>query len=491
MSSEKALSIWLIALLGGVLLVRNYFGFSLSSSLWLDEAITAWIINADLQEVFRRTLNFQGHSPLYFTLMWLYRAGGFLHEWQLRLPSLLLSIATLVSLAAITRAYFSDRSSLVVVLFALSFTPWIRDAVNARPYALALAGVHLSTLLFLSLIKDFRLWKAALYLCTLVITCYAHYLSALVVTVHLFFFLLLPRSEKGISLRGVILAWTVSAVALIPGMIHFQEILERSALYSYPVPLSLKSTLINFFPLEFLVPFIFAMVVARIFFPYRLALKLDQKILAALLWFLFPPLVFLALSCIRGENLFFSRYFEWHFGGLALLATGIFLSIDSLRAKKCVVLVFVVMQLLAPRTWQLEQWREVAEVIRSAPEPVVVYTGLIELENATFRQNPKNRDYLLAPFQYYPVPNEMELTSSSFETLFSDRLEPLSSSVLVVTPKIVQFSDPARKGGVRGFVTQELKKRGFKEETLVDSQVVLQHYEKSDLHLPNNRTITP
>jgi hypothetical protein len=58
-------------------------------SFWLDETITAWIVNGSLAGAWRRAIDFQGQSPFYFSLEWLMRNLFGSNEISLRFLSLL------------------------------------------------------------------------------------------------------------------------------------------------------------------------------------------------------------------------------------------------------------------------------------------------------------------------------------------------------------------------------------------------------------------
>jgi mannosyltransferase len=109
-------------------------------SLWIDELFTQWFAARPFGELWRDVPTYETHPPLYYSLLklWTYAAGG--SEFGLRSLSLLFSLATVAvvgiwgGLGARGRVW-RTTGLLGAALIAVNFTN-IRDAQNARPYAM-------------------------------------------------------------------------------------------------------------------------------------------------------------------------------------------------------------------------------------------------------------------------------------------------------------------------------------------------------------------
>src|SRR6186997_618470 len=82
-----ALALIVVMVIAGVILRA----IGVTRSLWLDEFGTLWVVEGSLAEAVRRTIAFQGQSPLYYVLTWPFPHFFGESELALRLPSLLSS----------------------------------------------------------------------------------------------------------------------------------------------------------------------------------------------------------------------------------------------------------------------------------------------------------------------------------------------------------------------------------------------------------------
>src|ERR1041384_6152311 len=82
------------------------------ASFWLDEAITNCVVSDGVESVLRRSLTYQGQSPLYFLMAWCIRASGFHSEVALRLPSAIFCGLTLWTFNRLASAVLNPRVAL-------------------------------------------------------------------------------------------------------------------------------------------------------------------------------------------------------------------------------------------------------------------------------------------------------------------------------------------------------------------------------------------
>jgi len=127
---------------------------TLGESLWLDELHTSWVVAGPLSDVASRAAD-GNQGPVYFWLVWfMVRLLGD-SEWVIRLPSLMSSIASLGTLAFLSRRYLNVGCSAALLVISLgAIDPHlVFYAREARPYAFVqwLAALHLCLTLELAL----------------------------------------------------------------------------------------------------------------------------------------------------------------------------------------------------------------------------------------------------------------------------------------------------------------------------------------------------
>jgi hypothetical protein len=109
-------------------------------SLWIDELYSAWFSSRSFAELWRDVPLYEPHPPFYYTLLKLWRSVFGNSELGLRSLSLVASLATILVLAVSGRLIKAGPASqvaglLAATLLAINYAN-IRDAQNARPYAL-------------------------------------------------------------------------------------------------------------------------------------------------------------------------------------------------------------------------------------------------------------------------------------------------------------------------------------------------------------------
>lgn len=134
-------------------------------SLWIDELFTQWFAGRPFGELWRDVPTYETHPPLYYSLLklWTYAAGG--SEFGLRSLSLLFSLATIAVIGAwgalgVRGRAWRAAGLLGAALIAVNFTN-IRDAQNARPYAMQTFVCTVAILAALALFDRLRHGVAA------------------------------------------------------------------------------------------------------------------------------------------------------------------------------------------------------------------------------------------------------------------------------------------------------------------------------------------
>jgi mannosyltransferase len=148
---------WLAALL--VLMIG--LGFRLpeigARSLWIDELYSQWFASQSFVDLWRDAPQYETHPPVYYTLLkaWSGLFGD--NEAGLRALSLVASLATIAAVAIsgrfIAPSSRLEAAGLMAALFVAVNAANIRDAQNARPYALQTLLLTLAILAALALVE--------------------------------------------------------------------------------------------------------------------------------------------------------------------------------------------------------------------------------------------------------------------------------------------------------------------------------------------------
>ena len=213
----------LIALIGGLLWLRP-----ITSSLWMDELGTWWVIKDSLGDAIDRAARYQGQSPVFYVIEWLIARAGHA-EWILRLPSL--AAATLAGFLMYRlgrRLLDADLGRLAL----LAFVAWpgiAFEASNARPYALALLATVASVVALVWWLDEGGRARAAVWVLCGAAVMYAHYLFPLVLIPELIYALVRVREgSTSIRARTVLLAAGVIALLDLPLIAQILSLADRS-----------------------------------------------------------------------------------------------------------------------------------------------------------------------------------------------------------------------------------------------------------------------
>jgi uncharacterized membrane protein len=156
-----------------------------TSSLWLDETLSAWTVNGTFSDAWNRSLAFQTQSPLFYLVLW-----SFIHylgdgEIMLRSVSILSAVGSVVAVFSIAKKLSGNwEVPLLSCGFLLSCDVFQIGALTARPYALATLTALCSVACLIELLREWRARIALLFVSSVVLTVYTHYLFGIVVHAH-------------------------------------------------------------------------------------------------------------------------------------------------------------------------------------------------------------------------------------------------------------------------------------------------------------------
>jgi 4-amino-4-deoxy-L-arabinose transferase-like glycosyltransferase len=129
-------------------------------SLWIDELFSEWFASQSFSDLWRDVPTYETHPPFYYTLLKLWTSVFGNSELGLRSLSLLASMATILIVAASGRLvkakWLTDGVSLLAALLLAVNYASIRDAQNARPYALQTFLCTAAVLAALALVARLR-----------------------------------------------------------------------------------------------------------------------------------------------------------------------------------------------------------------------------------------------------------------------------------------------------------------------------------------------
>lgn len=214
--------------------------WQIGESLWLDELHTAWVVSGAAGQIAERA-RIGNQSPLYFVLPWLTTSALGMHEWSLRLPSLL---AGLGLVAAAYGLAFRFSASLIAAYTVALLVSVDRNclffATEARPYALVqLVAVAQLLAFWESWQQPSRAWRMAFVGLTTALF-YLHYTAILLVAGPIVFvtascFVGLPGASGSESalpwrshrVRSLLVDLVAIALLILPAAKHLVEIGSR------------------------------------------------------------------------------------------------------------------------------------------------------------------------------------------------------------------------------------------------------------------------
>ena len=393
-----------------------FFIPSMTRSLWIDETITYWVIKDGLRDLFYRVIHFQGQSPFYYLIVWCFIQVLGHTEWVLRLPSLISLIVACIFLYKLGLLFFNREGGLILALGFISLWALVGQlsggGCSARPYELAVMLSILSVFCFVLWIKTGQTRHQLTYILASAATCYAHILFAPILFVHFCYFLINIKNGSKVSFSKLFLTFGLVVVCLLPNAYQLMLLIKKKGLLSIPTIPSMINLIYAWFPLGVFIPLIAAFLITRIIekkMYWRKTAFISKPFLFFLIWFFFPALFWFVTSIISGNSLFLYRYFCWSSSAVALVIASIIIAMEPERARIIAVvafsMLFILGSIVSPKP--LEDWRAATDYINvnntSNNRPVLAWPGLMEQRDWEWSKKPDNRDYLLAPFSFYPV----------------------------------------------------------------------------------------
>ncbi len=191
-------------------------------SLWFDETATASVVHRGLRSAVRYALVNEPMTSLYLLGMRIWSVAFGESEVALRSVSLILGVALVPVVYALTARLFTAQTALVAGLLTAVSSTVVAEAQQARQYSLVLLLVALATLCFVRAVELGTQPSWLLYALVAALAVYAQVTVLLVVAAHALSLLALQKPE--IRWRFVLVAAGGFALVVIP---LFAAILRR------------------------------------------------------------------------------------------------------------------------------------------------------------------------------------------------------------------------------------------------------------------------
>lgn len=475
----------------------------LHDSLWLDETLSVWVGSAPLREVIERAFSYQGQSPLYFFILGeVARYSN--DEFILRLPSVVSLFAAAIVFFRILRRWFAPEVAILGAALFLSIDHVMVAGLSARPYALALLTALGATLVLIRW-AEFRgsHGRLLLWMTLMVATFYLHYLFSAIAVVHLVF---VAFRWARLSTQQRIGFWCAVVVGLgcaVPGLEQLVSMSRRTELWNFVGTPSWRHLLHTLLPVGSIIFIGIGLIFTRVLGPFSWRTGWwrgsPANAVPLLLWWLGAPIFFFIHAQYSGYSLYLDRWFLWVAPASCIVVCVLVAGIAERRPRfmvSCVAMAFMIFR-EADRTWHPEDWRGASVVAReeAARGPVLLYSGLIELETPTWIEDSKKAPYLGGPFTVYPIGRAPVLLSSNpddeaMRTYRESAVVPVvegAEHILLVTA-----SKSVSVGGKEVYVFSRwstwLEQRGFKREgeraQLASSAVVAQRFSRNPVSKP-------
>jgi len=211
-----------------VLLIALVIRFiSLNQSLWLDEGINVNVARAlNFKSLFFDYSLSDFHPPLYHLILreWILLFGS--SEISVRLPSVILGVATVFITYLIGKKLFENKTALIGATLLATSPLHIYYSQEARMYMLAAFLTSLSVYFFISILKKDNLWVWFGFVISTTLMLYTDYLPYLLIPVYLFYLLIGRKKVASSTLKSFIPAFILILILIVPWLIILPKQLQ-------------------------------------------------------------------------------------------------------------------------------------------------------------------------------------------------------------------------------------------------------------------------
>ena len=196
----------------------------LDQSLWLDEAINVTFVKSlNLKSLIFEYSIGDFHPPLYHILLrgWILLFGT--SEIAVRLPSVILGMATVYVVYLVARKLFDNKTALISATLVATSPLHVYYSQEARMYMLAAFFASLSVYFFVSIIKKETLIYWFGFVVATALMLYSDYLPYLLLPVYVVFLLIFKNKIQKSTARAFLPAFILIFVLILPWFLIFPK----------------------------------------------------------------------------------------------------------------------------------------------------------------------------------------------------------------------------------------------------------------------------
>ena len=188
---------------------------AIRAPLWLDETVSYWQIAGGLRQIWSRSLPVPSF-PAYLYILWLTKSLFGNRELILRIPSILAMFAAVYVFYRCARELFSRDVALVATVLFAFHGEIVFEAIDVRPYALAILTTNLAILSFLRWIKTNKLSYAAMFGVASAGIFYFQYLFGCILAVFVLYYVATRWTSLAADMRQIAVASACFFVCMLP-----------------------------------------------------------------------------------------------------------------------------------------------------------------------------------------------------------------------------------------------------------------------------------
>lgn len=444
----------------------------ITAGFWTDEAGTWWMVKDRLSDAVARAEWWSATSPLYYALAWAWAQLFGLGEISLRLPSLLLIIASAALIFRLARFWLDREGAWLAAVYFLMSRFVAFAAIDARPYALGLVLLLAAWVLMLGWLERGGAPRGALFVLCAAGAVWAHYTFALG---------LLPLAWylARLGWRRSLAAALGGALLLAPRVYQMAEVAGRRGQLTFARPPDALDAALAILPVEF-VALAGLLCLAAAFASWRrrrgaepdfVPWRVPRTLLPVLLLAVLPPAALFLLSRSGGMEIFVPRYMLSREVGLALLSAWLVRGFTrfSLRASTTCAAALLSMGLFLSGRGHSTDWRGASQwAAMHAASAVAVTSGFVESNVPGALADPTRREILFAPQSLYPLPGRPILLPLKFNgearAILEQAVVPAArergSLVVIAGPMSVKYREPLERR-LRGEGLALVEERNF------------------------------
>ena len=415
-SKRMTAALWLLV----ALCVTRFWVMPLPAGFWVDESVTAFVVNHPHDPSFR--IAPQVPLSIYYQIPRISTALLGSSEAAYRLPSLLMAVVALWLIARLASRLIHPDAAWFVVFACLSLRGLNFEAIDARPYALGIL-VASASLFFLVRWLDRAGWMDALLFAIA---------AVLLWRVHLMFWpfyavygiyaaVRVARRETQVRAQHLLAVFFVVGLLLLPvagQAISLAKHAETHVIASMPA--------LRDFVHAVHLPFV-AFCAATAWVLWRLFSQWAQRsessvssLCLCIAWWLVTPAAIFAVSWITGNSIFVTRYYSEAAPGVAFAAAGLSALFLPARWWRRMALGFGIGVLFLVGNWAAlwpqhspSRWREASQAIVEAGvqsgTPVICPSPFVEAQSPVWYPNYPMPDFLSCHLLRYQPPGEKYL----------------------------------------------------------------------------------